>query len=115
MVRSAIVILAVVATPAAFLATSAADAGAGRPAPPPRSGVPTAGPAVVQADVTRKARPAAAPAMSQRGTGWRADDAATPPSPGTAPAMSASPHPGRTTGGAHAVAPVLPGARAPPA
>ena len=89
--------------------TSAADAAAGRPAPPPAAGAPAAAPAAVQADVTRKARPAVAQTDSRRGTGLRADDAATPPSPETAPAMSASSHLGRTTGGAHAAAPAMPG------
>jgi hypothetical protein len=114
-VRRAIAVMAVVATPATLLATSAADAAASRPAPPPASGVPAAAPGALQADITRKARPAVAQAQSQHGKGWRADDAATPPSPGMAPAMSASSHPGRATGGVHAEAPALPGARAPPA
>jgi hypothetical protein len=104
--RRAIVVMAVVTAPVALFATSAADAAAGAPA---------AAPAAVQADVTKKARPAVAPQKSRRGTGLRADDAGTPPSPETAPAMSASSHLDRTTGGAHAVAPALPGARAPPA
>jgi len=115
MVRRAIVVMAVVAVPAAFLATSAADAGAGKPAPPPAPGVPAAGLAAVQADVTRKSRPATAQTTSRRGKGWRADDAATPPSPGTAPAMSASSHLFRTAVDARAVAATLHSARAPPA
>jgi hypothetical protein len=117
--RRAIVVLAVAAAPATLFATSVVDAAAGRPAPPPASGAPAGAPAAAsaaaQADVTRKARPAVAQTKSQRGTGLRVDDAATPPSPETAPAMSAGSRLGRTTGGAHAVAPALPGARAPPA
>ena len=116
--RRAIVVMAVVAAPATLFATSGAVAAAGRPAPPPAAGAPAgapAAPAAVQADVARKAAPAVAQTKSQRGTGLRVDDAATPPSPETAPAMSAISHLGRTTGGAHAVAPAMPGARAPPA
>ena len=67
------------------------------------------------ADVTRKARPAALSTTSHRGTRLRADDAATPPSPGTAPAMSASsPLTAAQDGPGHAVAASC-GARAPPA
>ena len=56
-------------------------------APPPDPG----GPVISQAaDVARKARPAVPPATSHRGKRPRADAAATPPSPGTAPAMAAS-------------------------
>lgn len=115
MVRRAIVVMAVVTVPAAFLATSAADASAGRPAPPPAPGVPVAGPAAVQTDVTGKARPATTQTTSQRGKGWRADDAAAPPSPGTAPAVSAGSHPFRAAVDARAVASTPNSARAPPA
>ena len=112
MVRRAIVVLAVVAAPATLMTLAAADAGAGRPAPPPASG---AAPAAVQADVTRKARPAAARPTSQRDKGWKADDAATPPSSETTPAMSVSLRLTVATGGAHAAGAAGSGARAPPA
>ena len=115
MVRRAIVVLAVVAAPATLMTLAAVDAGAGRPARPPASGAFGAAPAVVQADVTRKARPAAARPTSQRGKGWKADDAATPPSPETAPAMSASLRLTVATGSAHAAETASSGARAPPA
>jgi hypothetical protein len=115
MVRRAIVVMAVVAVPAAFLATNVADAGAGRPAPPPAPGGPAAGPAAVQADVTRKVRLATAQTTSQRGKGWRAIDAATPPFPGTAPAMSASSPLFRTAVDVCFVVTSLHSARAPPA
>ena len=110
MVRRAIVVLAVVAAPATLMTLAAA--GAGRPAPPPASG---AAPAAVQADVTRKARPAAARPTSQRDKGWKADDAATPPSSETTPAMSVSLRLTVATGGAHAAGAAGSGARAPPA
>jgi len=113
-VRRAIVVLAVVAAPATLMTLAAADAGAGRPAPPPASGAAGA-PAVVQAGVTTKARPAAARPTSQRGKGWKADDAATPPSPETAPAMSASLRLAGAAGSAHAADTASSGARAPPA
>lgn len=113
--RRAIVVLAVVAAPATLMTLAAADAGAGRPAPPPASGAAGAAPTVVQADVTGKARPAAARPTSQRGKGWKADDAATPPSPETAPAMSASLRLTLATGGTHAAETAGSGARAPPA
>ena len=77
-----------VAVPAAFLTISVADAGAGRVAsPPPGPGAPAT---VQAADVTRKARPATLPTTSHRSKRPRADDAATPPSPGMAPAVAAS-------------------------
>ena len=113
--RRAIVFMVVVAAPAVLFATGARDAGAGRPAPPPASGVPVAGGAMVQADVIRKAGPVVTPATSERRTGWRANDAAMPPPPGTAPAMSVDPHLSRATGGAHSSTPAASGARAPPA
>jgi len=109
-VRRAIVVLAVVAAPATLMTLAAA--GAGRPAPPPAFG---AALAVVQADVTRKARPAAARPTSQRDKGWKADDAATPPSSETTPAMSVSLRLTVATGGAHAAGAAGSGARAPPA
>ena len=112
--RRAIVVIAVAATPASLLTMTAADAGAGSRVPPPPSGG-RAAQVVAQADVTRKARPATAPTMTQRGKGSRANDAATPPSPETAPAMSASPRPGRTIGDAPALASATSKARAPPA
>jgi hypothetical protein len=114
MVRRAIVVIAVAATPASLLTMMAADAGAGSRVLPPTSGD-RAAHAVAQADVTRKARPAAATTTSLRGKGSRANDTATPPSPETAPAMSASPRPGRTIGAAHALASATSKARAPPA
>ena len=115
MVRRAILVLAVVAAPATLMTLAAADAGAGRPAPAPASGVAGAAPAVVQADVTRKARPATARPTSQRDKGWKADDAATPPSSETTPAMSVSLRLTVATGGAHAAGAAGSGARAPPA
>ena len=77
-----------VAVPAALLTISVADAGAGRAvSPPPGPGAPATAQA---ADVARKARPATLPTTSHRGKRLRADDAATPPSPETAPAVAAS-------------------------
>jgi hypothetical protein len=112
-VRRAIVVLAVVAAPATLMTMAAADAGAGRPAPPLASG--GAAPAVAQADGTRKVRPAAARPASRRGKGWKSDDAATPPSPETAPAVSASLRNTVATSSAHAAETASAGARAPPA
>lgn len=108
--RAAVVVMVV--APAALLTGALVDAGAGRPAPPPPSGA--GAPLTVQADVTRKARPAALPTTSHRGRRPRASDAATPPSPGTAPAMSASSPPAAAQGGVRQSARVTFGARAPP-
>jgi hypothetical protein len=105
--------VAVIAVPAALLTVAAAvDAGAGRPTSPPPSGA--GAPLTVQADVTRKARPAAMPPTSHRGKRPRATDAATPPSPGTAPAMSASSSLTAAQDGVRQSARVTCGARAPP-
>jgi hypothetical protein len=114
-VRRAIVALAVAAAPAALLATSVAGAGDPRPAGPPPPGAPAASPVAVQAGDTKKGFLAVAQTTSHRGKRLRADDAATPPSPGAAPAMSASSPLVAVPGGAQSVAAVLPGARAPPA
>jgi hypothetical protein len=112
-VRRAAVVL-VVAVPAALLTAGVAvDAGAGRPASPPPSG--SGAPLTVQADVTRKARPAALPTTSHRGKRPRVTDAATPPSPGTAPAMSASSPLTAAQDGVRQSARVTLGARPPPA
>ena len=114
--RRAIVVLAVVAAPATLM-TLAAAACRRRPAAAaaPRRHPPGAAPVVVQADVTGKARPAVARPTAQRGKGWKAHDAATPPSPGTTPAMSASLRLTVATGSAHAAEAASAGARAPPA
>jgi hypothetical protein len=110
-VRRAAVVLAL-AVPGALLAAAAADAGAGRAAspPPPSPG----GPVTVQADVARKARPAVLPTTSHRGKRLRVTDAATPPSPGTAPAMSASSASTAAQDGVRRAARAEHGARAPP-
>jgi hypothetical protein len=113
-VRRAIVILAL-AAPAALLGTAVAGAGGGRPAGPPPAGAPVAGPVAVQAGDTTKQRLAAARTQSLRAERLRADDAATPPSPGTAPAMSASSPLVTAPGGAHSTGISVAGARAPPA
>ena len=113
-VRRAIVVLAL-AGPAALLATAVAGAGGGRHAGPPPPGAPAASPVAVQTGDTSKQRLAAATTMSPRGKRLRADDAATPPSPGTAPAMSASSPLAAAPGGAHSTAVIIRGARAPPA
>lgn len=70
--------------------------------------------AAVQASETRKEL-GTADATSHRGTRLRANDAATPPFPETAPAMSASLPLATAPGGSREAAITLPGARAPPA
>jgi hypothetical protein len=110
-VRRAAVVLAV-ALPAALLTAVAADAGAGRPASPPPPG--PGGPVTVQADVTRKARPAVVPSTSHRGKRLRVTDAATPSSPGTPPAASASSPLPVAQDGVRRAARAVSGARAPP-
>ena len=109
--RAAFVV--VIAVPAALLTVGAVDADAGRPALPTPSGAGAS--LAVQADVTRKARPAAQPATSHRGKRPRATDAATPPSTGTAPAMCASSPLTAAQDGVRQSARVACGARAPPA
>jgi hypothetical protein len=111
-VRRAVVVL-VVAVPVALLAAVATDAGAGRTAspPPPAPG----GPLTVQADVARKAGPAVQPATSLRGKRLPATDDATPPSLGTAPAMSGSRPLCAAQAGVRQAAGVAHGARGPPA
>jgi hypothetical protein len=113
-VRRAIVILAL-AAPAALLGTAVAGAGGGRHAGPPPPGAPAPGPVAVQAGDTKKVRLAATQTTSLRGKRLRADDAAAPPSPGTAPAMSASSPLAVAPGGAHSIEISVAGARAPPA
>jgi hypothetical protein len=111
-VRRTVAILAV-AVPAALLVPAAADAGAGRAASPPPPG--PGGPVTVQADVTRKSSLVAPTTTSHRDKRLRVSDAATPPSPGTTPAVSASsPLPVAQDGVRHA-ARATSGARAPPA
>lgn len=101
-----------VAVPAAILTVSVADAGAGRAAsPPPGPGAPVAAQA---ADVTRKARPATLPTTSHRSKRLRADDAATPPSPGMAPAVAASSTLTAAQDAVRHAERTLQGARAPP-
>jgi hypothetical protein len=113
-VRRAIVVLAVAAVPGALLATTIAGAGHGRPAGPPPPVAPSSSPVAVQTGDTKKERLAAAQTTSHRGKRLRAHDAATPPSPGTAPAMSASSPLAAAPGDARSAKFVLPGARAPP-
>jgi hypothetical protein len=109
--RAAVVVM--VAVPAALLTGAVVDAGAGRPASPPPSGA--GAPFTVQADATRKARPAALPTTSHRGKRPRVTDAAMPPSPRTAPAASASSPLTAAQDGVRQAARVSFGARAPPA
>jgi len=109
--RAAVVVM--VAMPAALLTVAVVDAGAGRPTPTPPSGAGV--PLTVQADVTRKARPAALPTTLHRGKRLRATDAATPPSPRMAPAMSESSPLTAAQDGVRQAASVTVGARAPPA
>jgi len=111
-VRRAAVVVAIVVPAALLTAAAAVDAGAGRPASPPPSGA--GAPLTDQADLARKARPAALPTTSHRGKRSRVIDAATPPSPGTAPAMSASSPLTAAQDGARQSARVTSGARAPP-
>jgi hypothetical protein len=106
--------LAAFAVPAALLtAAVAVNAGEGRAAPSPHPG--SGALITVQADVTRKARPATLPTTSHRGKRPRVTDAATPPSPGTAPAVSASSPLTAAQDGVRQSARVTVGARAPPA
>jgi hypothetical protein len=111
-VRRAAVVLVVV-VPAALLTAVVVDAGAGRTASPPPPG--PGGPQMAQADVTRKAGPAAQPTASHRGKRLRATDDATPPSLGTAPAMSGSSPSSAAQDGVRQTAGVAHAARGPPA
>ena len=104
----------VLAVPAALLAAPVAGAGGGRPAGPPPPGAPAAGPVAVQTGDTTKQHLAVA-TQSRRGKRLQANDAATPPSPETAPAMSVSSPLAAACDDAPSVTPLVPGARAPPA
>jgi hypothetical protein len=95
-----------------LVVTTAAAADGPRLGPPP-SGAQVA-PLAVPASETRR-ESLTADGTSHRGTRLRADDAATPPSPETAPAMSASLPLAAAPGGSREAAITLPGARAPPA
>jgi hypothetical protein len=108
-----VVVMLVVAVPTALLAVAAADAGAGRAATPPPPG--PGGAQTVQADLTRKAALIAQPTTSHRGKRLRVTDDATPPSPGTAPAMSASSPLPAAQDGVRQLARPARGARGPPA
>ncbi|HEX5643335.1 MAG TPA: hypothetical protein VFZ86_13515 [Thermoleophilia bacterium] len=110
--RGAAVVFAV-AAPVTLLVVTAAAADGPRVGPPP-PGARVAPLAAVQASATRK-EVAGAVATSHRGTRLRAHDAATPPSPETAPAMSAGLPLAAAPGGPREAAITLPGARAPPA
>ncbi len=109
--RRAVVVFAV-AAPVTLLVVAVAAAGDGPRVGPPPPGARVA-PLAVQASEARKALVTAG-ATSHRGTRLRADDAATPPSPETAPAMSASLPLAAAPGGSREAAIALPGARAPP-
>jgi hypothetical protein len=100
-----------VAVPAVLFVAGTAGADETRPAAPPGSPhAPAAQSVGVKPD-----RPAAARQTSLRGRRLRADDDATPPSPGTAPAMSASSPLAAASGGAPSSALVhTAGPRAPP-
>jgi hypothetical protein len=107
-----VAVAVVIAVPAALLTLSVADAGAGRvTSPPPGPGAPVT---VQAADVARKARPATLPTTSHRGKRPRADDAATPPSPGMAPAVAASSTLTAAQDAVRHAERTLQGARAPP-
>lgn len=108
----AVVVLAV---PAALLTAPVAGAGGGRPAGPPPPGAPAPGPVAVQTGDTTKQHLAVATTQSRRGKRLQANDAATPPSPATAPAMSVSSPLAAACDDAPSVTPLVPGARAPPA
>lgn len=111
--RRAVMAVAIV-LPTALIGAGTAGADEPRPAGP----APTDPPRVVAATQTAEARQdrwAADRQTSLRGKGLRADDDATPPSLGTAPAMSASSPLAAAPGGAPAGAFVhTAGARAPP-
>lgn len=110
--RGAAVVFAV-AAPVTLLVVTVTAADSPRVGPPlPVARV--APLAAVQAGATRKEL-AGAVATSHRGTRLRAHDAATPPSPETAPAMSAGLPLAAAPGGPREAAITLPGARAPPA
>ena len=110
--RTAAVVFAV-AAPVTLLVVTVATAGDGPRVGPPLPGA-QAAPLAVQAGETRKGS-LIADGTSHRGTRLRADDVATPPSPETAPAMSASLPLATAPGGSREAAITLPGARAPPA
>lgn len=103
-----------VAAPVTLLVVTVSAAADGPRLGPPPPGARVAPLAAVQASETRKELVIAV-ATSHRGTRLRVDDAATPPSPETAPAMSASLPLAAAPGGPREAAITLPGARAPPA